>query len=190
VPQVLVVCEGRVTEREYLEGLRLHFANRLVRVKYFGSGAVPITLVERAIASMSDAEEEALRQSDSNLRYDEVWCVYDVDDHHHLQEARDLANGNGINVAISNPCIELWLLLHFADQTAYLWRTEARRRLRAHVPDFDKHVDFKQYVTGYQDACRRATQLAARHGALGEDGANPSTSVSLLTEKIRQFGRG
>lgn len=189
VPQVLVVCEGRVTEREYLEGLRIHFANRLVRISYVGSGAAPITLVERAVELMAAAKAEARRQADVNLRYDEVWCVYDVDDHHHLIRARKLAEKAGVKVAISNPCIELWLLLHFADQTAYLSRADAKRLLRAHVPGYDKHVDFQEYAAGYGDACRRATQLATRHGAIGEDGANPSTSVDALTERIREFGR-
>ena len=29
-----------------------------------------------------------------------------------------MARDNGIRVAISNPCFELWLVLHYAQQTA------------------------------------------------------------------------
>jgi hypothetical protein len=50
---------------------------------------------------------------------DEVWCVFDVDEHPKLAEARDQANANGIQLAVSNPCFELWLLLHFQEHRAH-----------------------------------------------------------------------
>ena len=33
------------------------------------------------------------------------------------------AGANGIRLAISNPCFELWLILHFQDHTAWLDNT-------------------------------------------------------------------
>ena len=55
---------------------------------------------------------------------DSVWAMFDRDIHKRFDEARDLARGNGIRLAISNPCFELWGILHYQDQNAPLGRQE------------------------------------------------------------------
>lgn len=47
--------------------------------------------------------------------YSEVWVVFDKDDNQDFDEAIALAKKEGLNVAWSNECFELWLLLHFQD---------------------------------------------------------------------------
>ena len=42
---------------------------------------------------------------------------------------------------------------------------------------------------GYPDAVKRAETLDRRGSDAGEAGANPSTGVYRLTERIRQFGK-
>jgi len=61
------------------------------------------------------AEANSRREKEVNLLYNSVWCVFDVDDHPRVADARQMAADNGIELAISNPCFELWLLLHFRD---------------------------------------------------------------------------
>jgi hypothetical protein len=46
---------------------------------------------------------------------DERWLVVDVDRHHNLQTTLAEAARIGWRVAVSNPCFEVWLQLHFAD---------------------------------------------------------------------------
>jgi len=47
---------------------------------------------------------------------DEVWLVTDLDRYHeHLPEAARLCKDASINMALSNPCFEFWLLLHLCD---------------------------------------------------------------------------
>jgi hypothetical protein len=72
---LLVFCEGKRTEPEYLNALKLQPAVREVaaveiRVAQASSGAVPLTLVSRAV----DASSRAMNESDE---IDEFWCVYD-----------------------------------------------------------------------------------------------------------------
>jgi hypothetical protein len=64
--------------------------------------------------------------------HDQVWCVFDRDEHPNFAKAIDLADRHGINLAISNPCLELWVILHFEDQTAYLERQTAQDRAEEH----------------------------------------------------------
>lgn len=186
-PRLLVLCEGKVTEPNYLRGLARDSRNNLVEIsKQLGVG-VPKTLVERASAEMKAAKREARRRQDSFLGYDEVWCVFDVDEHPRLPEAIIQARDNGVNLAVSNPCFELWILLHFRDQNAHLERGNAKHACRHLVPGQKDDVPAMEHLlAGYTDAVRRSTALEERHRRDGTSGENPSTRVHTLTEKIRQ----
>jgi hypothetical protein len=108
--RILVVCEGKVTEPEYFKALQHEFRNRLVHVEIDKQAGVPLTVVTRAIDLNRQADEAANRNEDDNLRYNDVWCVFDVDEHPNLAEALELAGKSRVQVALSNPCIELWAL--------------------------------------------------------------------------------
>lgn len=189
LPVILVVCEGEVTEPDYVEGFRLAHGATTVRVQVEAPGGDPKALVERAAALRDKAELEARRARDRNLRYDEVWCVFDVDRHQRLEEALREADRSGIKLAVSNPCFELWLLLHFDDQTAHLTPKQARDWLRGHLPGYAKRLRFSDVAGGCTDAVRRAKALDKRQEELGEAGGNPSTGMHRLTERIRKFSR-
>jgi hypothetical protein len=187
---VLVLCEGQVTEFEYFDAFLREVENPLVVVEIDSTGGVPKTLVERAAARKKDSEKRARRERDENLKYDEIWCVFDVDVHPNLPDARQQARANGIKLAVSNPCFELWLLLHFSEQHAHIERKPAASLLRKYHPDYHKHVRFDLVRDGYTDAVQRAQQLDKRHRENGTKGGNPSTDVYVLTERIREFGKG
>ena len=59
--------------------------------------------------------------------FDEIWCVFDTDAHENLPHAIEEARQSGIAVAVSNPCFELWLVLHVREQTAYIDRHDVQR---------------------------------------------------------------
>ena len=187
--RILVVCEGGVTEAGYFKDLRAAFRNPLVVVEIDDEGGVPKTLVERAAARKRDAERDAKSQRDEFLSYDEVWCVFDVDEHPHLPDARQQARDHGIRLAISNPCFELWALLHFQDHSAYLERKDARRRLKRHLPHYEKALPFARLHPAYAEAVQRAQELERRRKDAGDPGGNPSTDVHKLTEQIREGGK-
>ncbi|HKB29618.1 MAG TPA: RloB family protein [Streptosporangiaceae bacterium] len=126
---LLIFCEGERTEPEYLDALKRQPSVRDVaavdlRVETGQGGSVPQTLVSMAAAARSKAIDE-------EAEIDEFWCVFDVEwprNHPGLKEAIGQAGQNGIQLAVSNPCFELWLILHFQDQSAWL---EKRRRTQA-----------------------------------------------------------
>jgi hypothetical protein len=186
--RILIVCEGGVTEAGYFKELWRAVRNASVRLEIDDQGGVPKTLVERAVENKKEAEREARSRRDEFLRFDEVWCVFDVDDHPHLHNARQQARANGIHLAVSNPCFELWALLHFQAHSAYLERGDARSRLKRHLPDYDKALPFERIHQGYSDAVSRAQELDRRREDAGDPGGNPSTGVHRLTERIREGG--
>jgi hypothetical protein len=184
---VLVVCEGQKTEPLYVRAFARAVRNPLVHVEIDDRGGVPKTLVERAKALKQDAEKQARRQRDENLRFDEVWCVFDVDEHPHLADARQQARDNQIQLAISNPCFELWALLHLQEQNAAIHRKKLRSAIKSYFPRYEKTLPFEELHQGYADAVARARRLEDRARRAGDSDRNPTTAVYRLTERIKNY---
>ena len=184
-PRFLVVTEGEVTEKEYIEKFAAACRNLRVKVEVASEHGVPKTLVEIAKEKKRAAGEVASRERDDNLAYEEVWCVFDIDAHPNVGEAQEMARDNGIRLAISHPCFELWLLLHFRDNPGAKDRDKTKTMLEKYVPGYDKHVAYAVYSAGYQQAVIRATRIDEAADEAGESGRNPTTGVYKLTELIR-----
>jgi hypothetical protein len=144
--------------------------------------------VEIAKRYKKDAEEGAARERDDNIAFDSVWCVFDFDEHPHIPDAKQMARDNGIDLAISNPCFELWLLLHFRENPGMQFRSKIQRMLTEFVPEYEKHVDYARYAVGYPAAVTRAGQMDQAAEDAGESNRNPTTGVYKLTELIRGEG--
>jgi hypothetical protein len=165
-PCVLVVCNGGKTSTEYLYFTGFRDAHNLntLRVEPSNKVIAPVQLV-------ACAELRARECAD----YDEVWAVCDVDDFD-LTEAKRLASSSGVMLAISNPCFEVWLLLHYVEWTRALAKpAEATRRVKKHCPAWSKgRTQYSQFANGIQQAVARARKLEA---AAAVEQPNPSTGV-------------
>jgi RloB-like protein len=60
---------------------------------------------------------------------DQVWAVFDRDDHEAFQEAVNRCEQVGVFVGRSNPCFELWLILHQQEYD----RPDGRDAVQAHL---------------------------------------------------------
>jgi hypothetical protein len=183
----LIVCEGTRTEPGYFNELR--HTERIPIELVISPGGVPKTLVERAVELKNAAKKDAKTRQDVNLLYDEVWCVFDIDEHPAVPDAKQQARDNGIELAISNPCFELWIVLHFRDQRAHIDRAVVQRDCAKYLPDYEKAVPFAKLHPNYDAAVRRALDLDAWQQTRGAEGSNPSTGVHKLTQKIKSFFR-
>lgn len=170
---ILVVCGSKETERQYLQGLRDHLRNPAVSVVVRGKACSPTQLITYAKTQRNIGKGD----------FDEVWCVFDVDQFVDIDAAVVAGRRAGIKVAISNPCFELWLLLHFTPQRAHVATyKQILPLLQKHVPGYDKtRVDFALYRDGRADAVTNAQAL----DLTGQDHArNPSTGVWQLVERM------
>ncbi len=138
--RILIVCEGSVTEPEYFKGFEEICQNPRIKIQVADDHGVPLTVVRKAKELKEAAVRHSKRERDENIKFDSVWCVYDIDNHPHHHEAREMAIANDSNLAISNPCFELWLLLHFRDNPGAIDRADLRSMLKQFDPDYDKHV--------------------------------------------------
>jgi hypothetical protein len=184
-PTILIVCEGKNTEPQYLDGFRKACHNPRVKIQVAKEHGDPKYLVETAKDYMKAASVRAVREKDDNLAYDSVWCVFDIDDHERVGEAKEMARDNGIDLAISNPCVELWLILHFRDNPGMQDRAKLKTMLTTYVPNYDKHVEFAKYAEGYPQAVIRAKRMDQSAEEVRDSGRNPTTGVYKLTELIR-----
>ncbi|AGA24697.1 RloB family protein [Singulisphaera acidiphila] len=185
-PIILIVCEGEKTEPQYFKGFADNHRNSRVEIKVATEHGVPKTLVELAKKYKKEAEKAAQHGKDENLAYDSVWCVFDVDDHPHIPDARQMANDNDIKLAISNPCFELWLILHFRESPGMQHRKKLLSMLRIHIENYDKNTKYTNYATGYPQATARAKKLDIMAAQASDAGRNPTTGVYELTEMIRE----
>lgn len=183
--EILVFTEGEKTEDGYLlPWRRAYRASVLLTVDSFHG--VPLFLVDRAVETKRTEARDHRRGR--GRAHDEIWCVFDIDAHPNLAEAVQKAEANGIGLAISNPCIELWFVLHFEDQTAYLSRHDAQSRsseLLACGKNLSQEA-MNLLSDRYEDALVRAHRLDAKHKGDGSpSGSNPSSSVWALIDSIR-----
>lgn len=156
----LLVCEGVITEPAYFRGYERWLKESTLEIEIADERGTPMTLVEIALERMRTANKEAKRQRDAFLRYDQVWCVFDVDEHPYIPEAKALARQHGINMAISNPCFELWLLLHHREQPGAQHRHKLQAMMKEYVAGYDKHIDFAQsFEPHINQALDRAQRL-------------------------------
>jgi hypothetical protein len=189
---LVVFCEGVRTEPEYLDALKRQPWVRDVaavdlRVETGRGGSVPRTLVTMAAEARGRAVVE-------EAEIDEFWCVFDVEwprNHPGLEEAIHQARANGIELAVSNPCFELWLILHFQDHTAWLDNNEARRLRRKLDGSSDKGLDAAKYMPFTAAAARRAAELHRSHlkdgTAFPQD--NPSSGMHRLLAAVEPQAR-
>jgi hypothetical protein len=187
---LLVLCEGSRTEPEYIQALsREPDVREIAAVKIIfdpdSFGSAPLTLVRRAVKLRKRSIAE-------NDEVDEVWCVFDVEwpksgQHHpNLREAVQLAEANGVHLAVSNPSFELWLILHFRKQSAFLTNVEARR-LRARCDgSADKGVEGSVYMQRRNVAVQRAMLLDRKHigDATNFPENNPSSGMHFLLASV------
>lgn len=101
--RILVVCGGRCTEPDYFRGLKGYLRNPAIQVRIKAKGRDPEDLVRYARTMAPVGADE----------FDEVWCVVDLDDYD-LESTTALAAKLDVRLAVSNPCFELWLLLHYS----------------------------------------------------------------------------
>jgi len=186
---IRVLSEGKVTEPGYLNlWARLNRHN--VRLDVNDRGMTPDALVRRAKQHM----KRNLRSRPSEREFDEIWCVFDVDQHANLAQAIDDARQSEINIAISNPCFELWLVLHREEQTAHVDRHDIQQRSDELQLTANKHVlpaAEPILVDGVENAKQRARALDRWHAGNGSPRReNPSTDVWRLVDRLRAGLRG
>jgi len=71
--------------------------------------------------------------------------------------ARELAKHRNHFLALSNPCVEYWFLLHFRDPKSFADGQAVMRNLKRHLPEYSKdNFDLAKLKAGVNKAIVRA----------------------------------
>lgn len=179
----LIVCEGE-TEQEYFDAARIHFGltNAEIIIADNTVGSAPISVVECA--------ERKCREPGG---YDKIYCIFDRDGHQSFDKARAKIRAMAsrkkkplpIEEAISIPCFEVWVLLHFERTDAPFDRcANVVSRIRdQHMLGYEKAdaAVARRLIVSVDNAVENATWLEAR---AGDNDFNPYTSVHQV---LRHF---
>ncbi|MEV1044347.1 RloB family protein [Streptomyces sp. NPDC049916] len=183
----LIYCEGERTENQYFKGLSADLRTLPVAIRLGGEHGEPQSLVRAAVEHQKRAPHSP---QDRRTAYDEVWCVIDVEaptPHGRLDSALELARQHGIEVALTNPCFELWVMLHFQDVTSYKTSDQAQRELEklggCGYSTARKHIAYDSLRNGFEQARSRAEALRSRSSKGHRQ--NPWTDVDRLVTLLR-----
>ena len=182
---ILLALEGKnKTERTYFR--EYNSVNGLYHVSIAkGNNTDPVNIVKDAISSY---EKMGLEKDAGDLAF--VVCDTDFNKEDQIQEARTLAEQNNITLILSNPCFEIWLLLHFKYTTKpYASNLELLNDLQNSWPEYSKNVgSFEKIYDKRLDAIDNAKQLKQFHELRNQimdiEKCNPSTDVYKLVELL------
>ncbi|MFI9581925.1 RloB family protein [Streptomyces sp. NPDC052236] len=178
--KILIAAEGVNTEPQYFEkftALMRAKAVRVVSVKPVGVGRDPLSVVKEA-KRLRDLEEKG------GDPFDAVWCVVDVDEHASLERACIEASRLSIEIAISSPCFEIWLLWHFENRASWINAATLSKLLRKQGFTGKSMPDGFPYEK-YPEAMARASrceEVKAKHAP-----PNPHSSVPKLISALLEL---
>lgn len=196
----LVVSEGKETEPRYFEGVRaaLGAANgRKVAIVVKGTGKHTLDLLDFAVEHCRYAPET----------FGHVWLVFDKDDFPAAdldameRKCAKLSDGSRTFHALwSNPCFELWPLLHLRYTSAPMSAAECQRAL-SQAMSKDLGIEYRKNLGGLfgmvdgqrAEALHRVQRLEAHHGELGNakpSAQNPATKVGEIFDVMGPYLAG
>lgn len=185
---IRVFTEGEKTEPNYFNSIKVELRLSEVDIKVDGRGDHTISLVEWVIA-----EKKSVESSDEDTEW---WVVFDKDDHADFNKAIEKAQANGINVAYSNECFELWFILHFELLQSAIGRAKYYEKLTGLLSrKYDKtNSDIYSLIKDKEaTAIKNARNLEKAHDKAGTasfEKRDPSTSVYKLVERLRSLKTG
>jgi hypothetical protein len=175
-----------------LEAIKRSHRSTIIEIKVFPEAGVPYTQAELAIQKAKELGLFA-RKRDSFERDDQIWVVFDRDDHPRYDEAVNLCASKNIKVARSNPCFELWLILHYTE----FEKPDGRQAVQAFFQTLDSNYDAlgrkiatcTSIIANIETAERRAEIQLDRRDVEGAPYGPPSTTMFLLTRAIREASK-
>ena len=175
----IIACDDTYAPKQYFEFFRIPRVQVHVVETVDGTSAA-----EHVLARL-----EAVKYEED----DERWMLLDCDHYtqgNHLKSFMDVvtkARQKGINIALSKPCFELWLLLHHRDEPRVRDLQDAKSveaALREELGRYNKAAlrrdDFP--LAAVPDACARAERLD--EGAGGEIPTRNTSRVFLVWRAI------
>ena len=166
-PNYFVFCEGE-TEVAYTEMLRSHYR-------------LPILIIARkTLQNVTTALVDRSKAVYVQTASDRTYLMYDLDVAEMLERLQKVT---GAELLCSNPCFELWLLLHYQDIKTPLTSADCIKKLKAVAKQYKKGALADEMAKQLNSNVRKAIKRAKGMQKYG----NPSTTVYLLVEELERL---
>ncbi|MGW4128942.1 RloB family protein [Amycolatopsis japonica] len=153
---VYVAVEGEITEVDYLA---------YVNKELIDDGQITLHVIARA--NGLKPMETVTKVLDDPDPGDELWVMFDRDEHTGIPQAFSSGRKNDVDVAFSHPSFDLWLLLHFqafsGSQNGSSKIVHEKLRQYPGYETFGKQGDDKSVKGTRVDSIRGKERTAARN---------------------------
>ena len=181
----MVICEDTKSGKRYLEDACLHFrVTVLVEIAHCGK-TDPLSIVKEAMS----------RQG----KFDRIFCSIDRDTHQNFDEALNEAKSSKkIDILVSYPCFEFWLLLHFGYNRKPYTATGKHSAGDLIIKDLCTYPGLENYDKGkdlsifnlllgkqFDEARRIAPKILTE--AIASEEMNPSTRLHELLDFFEEL---
>ena len=147
-PMIIITAEGRnETEARYFSNFRAADCPYIIKFHKAGNLTDPTKLAE-SIRKRWDAEEADVRTGDM------AFVVVDLDNKEDkAKEIQQLEAKNRVEkFIVSNPCFEVWYLLHYGFSTkSYINADAVIKELKKHYPRYEKTSDMYSLLKNKMD---------------------------------------
>ena len=170
---ILVICEGE-TEESYVNLLKRWYKLPIRIVSRVAGTRVSPSFVEKRTNELKISREDDVQ----------AYLMYDMDVEAINEKLRSCKAG----LLLSNPCFELWLLLHAKDQRSAVSSDEVIKALRDSNPVWQRYA--KSVFTDKQkDFLKEYTPIAIDRAMHLAEFDNPSSGVYKLIRKLENEHR-
>jgi hypothetical protein len=165
-PTYFVFCEGK-TEEAYAKFLRQKYR-------------LPIEIKAKVTGQeISDAYIRAYLKGKVVTDFDKNYLMYDLDAVEFIPRLKAVRTGIVLG---SNPSIELWFLLHYRNQRAYISTANCNRDLKGLNREYEKGCINSELKKNLDSNILQAVDKAKTF----RDYANPSSMVYKLVEELER----
>ena len=185
-PVIVLIVEGRnVTETLYFRQFNKPHTGYSIKVLASGSSTDPEGM-------LTNLDKFWLSNELDPSKGDRGFIVLDLDcDDQKGRLIKKLEKESEIaHFVVSNPCFEVWFLLHFRYTTHAFSSTEIIRELRRSISDYEKNRDVSGILAGRTDIAIENARKLVRYFEENQaqwpsNECNPRTDVPDILEVIR-----
>lgn len=166
-PAFYVFCEGE-TEEAYISFLKKKYRIPIEIITNISGNCISKKMIDNYVNKKTRHEK------------DKIFLMYDLDIPEVSKKLFSIENENTILLG-TNPCFELWYILHWKNQNAFISSVECIEKLKKFCPNYEKgkiNNKLREKLNDSKNAKERALKM--------KNYQNPSTTVYVFIEELEK----
>ena len=169
----LVICEGE-TEVGYINLLKTWYKSPIRIVSHIEGTKITPSLVEKRTKELKISQWDKVH----------TFLMDDMD----VQAINEKLHKCKAEMLLSNPCFEIWLLLHAKDQKAAIEMDALIKELKKSAPVW-KNYSKSAFTDTQKSFLNNNTDVAVARAKILQEFQNPSTGIYKLIEMLSSDAR-